>query len=76
MEWNSGQRRDIYLGKEEERRKEWDANFIGLVLESRGSCSLFDGSYFSYKAGAQELSFEWEVRVRSGKSVESEEDLK
>lgn len=31
---------------------------------------------FSYKAGAQKLSFEWEVRVRSGKSVESEEDLK
>lgn len=29
------------LRKEEERMKRWDANFNGLVMGSRGSCSLF-----------------------------------
>lgn len=41
VEWNSGRSGEICLGKEEERMKGWDANFIGLVLESGGSCSFF-----------------------------------
>lgn len=48
----------------EKRMKGWDANVIGMVLGSEGSCSLFWWLLFFLKAGAQELSFKWEVRVR------------
>lgn len=40
VEWDSGQSGEISLGKKE-RMGGWDANFIGLVLASRGRSPLF-----------------------------------
>lgn len=45
----------------------------GWCWQAEAGVLFFDGSYFSCKAGAKELSFGWEVRVRSGRPEDSED---
>lgn len=47
----------------------------GWCWEAQAAALSSDASYFSCRAGAEELSFGWEVRV-SGERSEENEDLK